>query len=88
MGVKTDVLMYVYNEYNHKTNTEIAEYFSLGFGIISVLFDETVQYTLKVAIVKPQIDIMTNNIFLGGEQVFVMEKIIVYIKELCFYKGR
>lgn len=49
---------------------------------------KTVQYTLKVAIVKPQIDIMTSNIFLGGEQIFVMKKIIVALKGLCFYKGR
>ena len=49
---------------------------------------KTVQYTLKVAIVKPQIDIMTSNIFLGGEQIFVMKKIIEALKGLCFYKGR
>lgn len=43
---KTDVLMYVYNEYNHKTNTEIAEYF-LRFRIISVLFDENSTVYIK-----------------------------------------
>lgn len=35
---------------------------------------ETVQYILKVAIVKPRIDVMTSNIFLG-------EKISIYYED-------